>query len=38
MDTQEGSETQLHTVKIPEIAKVLGFTRCLFDVGYMEQT
>ena len=38
ISTQERSETQLHTVRVPETAKMLGFTRCLLDMGDMEQT
>lgn len=34
---QEQSETQLHTVRISETTKALGFTRFLFDVPSMEQ-
>ena len=34
--TQEHSETQLHTVRVSETAKALGFTTSLFDVVCME--
>ena len=36
--TQEHSETQLHTVRVSETAKALGFTLFLFDVVCMERT